>query len=378
MSIHIRRGLIYLFPENTSFLCKSRVFFSTSGGKQPPSIPTVSECLMQKYNFHPKAASRFASALTNLKTLKNSSLVLSFLKESGFSASQMEKILKSWPELLSVNLENIVKPKIKIFQEFGFSANDIVDIILKEPSVLHSSANKRFIPSLTVLRGLLGSTAEVAKFLKISGWYLKSDLDSSLLPNIKLLHNYGIPMKKINWLMRYFPRFILQNPKTMKKLVEKADRLGADRSSKMFIHAVLIVSSLSNKTLELKKKTFRDLGFSEDDILRVFRTQPHVFATSEEKIRKIKEVVLATGKYDLSCIVNNPTAVTRSIEKRYKPRFQVLEILEGKNLITNWPGFPTLFKMTDKNFFEKFVRPYSDEVGEVYVAKGGLSGKRRV
>ncbi|KAL0368814.1 UNVERIFIED_CONTAM: hypothetical protein Scaly_1100300 [Sesamum calycinum] len=333
---------------------------------------------MQKYNFHPKAASRFASALTNLKTLKNSSLVLSFLKESGFSASQMEKILKSWPELLSVNLENIVKPKIKIFQEFGFSANDIVDIILKEPSVLHSSTNKRFIPSLTVLRGLLGSTAEVAKFLKISGWYLKSDLDSSLLPNIKLLHNYGIPMKKINWLMRYFPRFILQNPKTMKKLVEKADRLGADRSSKMFIHAVLIVSSLSNETLELKKKTFRDLGFSEDDILRVFRTQPHVFATSEEKIRKIKEVVLATGKYDLSCIVNNPTAVTRSIEKRYKPRFQVLEILEGKNLITNWPGFPTLFKMTDKNFFEKFVRPYSDEVGEVYVAKGGLSGKRRV
>ncbi|KAK4434186.1 hypothetical protein Salat_0581300 [Sesamum alatum] len=382
MSIHIRRGLIYLFPQNSSFLCKSRVFFSlyfsTSRGKLPPSTPSVSECLMQKYHFHPKAASRFASALTSLKNPKKSSLILSFLKESGFSAAQMQKILKSWPELLSVNLEKIVKPKIKILQEFGLSANDIVDIILKDPSILHSSANKRFIPSLTVLKGLLGCTAEMAKFLKISGWYLKSDLDNTLVPNIKLLHSCGIPMEKINWLMYYFPRFMLRKQETMKKLVEKADRLGGDRSSKMFIHVVLIASSMSNETLELKKKTFRDLGFSEDDILRVFRTQPQVFAISEKKIKKVKEVILATGKYDLSCIVNNPTSLTRSIEKRYKPRFQVLEILEGKNLITNWPGFTTLFKMTDKNFFEKFVHPYSEEVGEVYMTKGGLSGKRRV
>ncbi|KAI3460018.1 hypothetical protein Pfo_016681 [Paulownia fortunei] len=362
--------------QNSSFLCKSRVsfclYFSTSREKQPPSTATVSEFLMQKYNFHPQSASQVASVLASRKNPQKSNSLLSFLIESGFSVTQLEKILKSWPELLSANLEKIIKPKIKIFQEFGFSANEIVDIISKEPSILHSSANKRVIPSLSVLKGLLGSTAEVAKFLKISGWYLKSDLDKTLVPNINLLKSCGIAMEKIIWLMYYFPRFLLQKPENMKKFVEKADQMGADRSSKMFIHSVRVVSSMNNETWELKMKTFRNLGFSEDDILKVFRMQPLVFAISKEKIKKVKEVLLATGKYDMSCIVNNPTSLTRSIEKRYKPRFQVLGILEGKNLITNWPSFSMVYKMTDKKFFEKFVSPYFNEVGEIYMTKSAL------
>lgn len=281
--------------------------------------------------------------------------------------------MKSWPDLLSTNLENIIKPKIKIFQEFGFSDEDIAEIISKDPSVLHSSASNRVIPSLSVLKGLLGTTAQVAKCAKFCGWYLKTDLRKSLVPNINLLKNCGVATEKIIWLMFYAPRFLLQKPENMEKFIAEADQLGADRSSKGFIHCVRVISSMSKETWELKWKTFHDLGFSEENILRRFREEPLLFCISVEKIKKLKEVLLATGKYDLSCIVKNPSSLTRSIEMRYKPRLQVLEVLVGKKLIADWPTFSAVYKLTDAKFIEKFVTPYYNEVGEVYKKKSALS-----
>ncbi|KAL0283443.1 UNVERIFIED_CONTAM: hypothetical protein Sradi_7228500 [Sesamum radiatum] len=129
--------------------------------------------------------------------------------------------------------------------------------------------------------------------------------------------------------MYYFPRLLSCKP-VMKKYVDQVDKMGVDRSSRMFIHGVRVISSMSYKTLELKFRTFRELGFSEGDIAAAFRNSPLAFAVSEEKLKEVKEVLLATGKYNLSCIVNYPTSLMYSIEKRYKPRLQVLEMLESK------------------------------------------------
>ncbi|KAL0366423.1 UNVERIFIED_CONTAM: hypothetical protein Sradi_3532400 [Sesamum radiatum] len=164
----------------------------------------------------------------------------------------------------------------------------------------------------------------------------------------------------------------------MKTCVDKVDKMGMDRSSRMFIHGLRTIGTMSYKTLELKFRTFRELGFSEDDIAAAFRNAPLVFGVSEEKLKAVKEVLLATGKYNLSCIVNYPTSLMYSIEKRYKPRLQVLEMLESKNMIQNWPMVSTLCIMSNKRFYEKFIGPYLDEVGDVCMAKSALSGTRDV
>ncbi|KAL6578323.1 hypothetical protein OROMI_010651 [Orobanche minor] len=382
-SIHIHRGFGYLFTKNSSLLCEPRVYlsvyFSTSRNEQPPQKnPNFPKYLVQKYNFHPQTASYLASVLTTFRTPQNSDTILSFFVESGFSAAQLEKIVKSWPKLLAVNIDKIIKPKFKIFQDFGLSTNEIIDIISKEPSILHSSADKKVIPSLSVLKGLLGSTAEVAKILKVSGWFIRSDLDKNLVPNVGLLTSCGVDMDNIVRLMYYIPRMMLQKPEKFRKIVEKADQMGADRNSKMFIHAVRVVGSMSDERLELKLKAFRDVGFSEHDILRAFRTSPLVFSVSVEKMKKVKEIVLGTGKYDISCILNCPTSFNRSIEKKFKPRIAVLKTLEGNNLIRKWPPFSSTFQFTDKKFFDKFVCPYYAEVGEVFKSMTGFSGKREV
>ncbi|KAL0432712.1 UNVERIFIED_CONTAM: hypothetical protein Slati_2605500 [Sesamum latifolium] len=380
----VRQNLTRLSFKNSSSLCESHhvVFslsllrFFTSGERKPVLDSPVYEFLLHKHNFSPEAASRVASVVTRLRNPEKSASVLSFLKESGFSKTQVEKMVKIRPQFLSANLEKSIKPKIKIFQDFGFLANDISEIISNDPWILRQSMKCTLIPSLSVLRSLLGSNAEVAKFLKSSGRFLKTNLGKNLVPNVELLKNCGVAMEQIIRVMYHFPRLLSCKPEVMKTYVDKVDKMGMDRSSRMFIHGVRTIGTMSDKTLELKFRTFRELGFSEGDIAAAFRNAPLVFGASEKKLKEVKEVLLATGKYNLSCIINCPISLKYSIENRYKPRLQVLEMLESKNMIESWPKFSTLCQMSNKRFYEKFIGPYLDEVGDVCMAKSALSGTR--
>lgn len=51
----------------------------------------------------------------------------------------------------------------------------------------------------------------------------------------------------------------------------------------------------------------------------MFERKPTVFLVSIEKIKKVTEFLVATGKFDLSCIACSP-ASTFSSEKRLEPR----------------------------------------------------------
>ncbi|KAG8384153.1 hypothetical protein BUALT_Bualt04G0088600 [Buddleja alternifolia] len=355
----VRKNLTSLF---------SKSYYHVSLNSAPP--PTVFEFLLHRHHFSPEVASRVASAVTVLRNLQKSDALLSFLKGIGFTKSQLEKTVKSRPSLLSSSLDNTIKPKIKILQDLGLSSNDIAHIISEKPAILHTSARNRVVPALSLLKGLLGSNAEVARAVRTSGWLLVTDLEKTVRPNVEFLKSYGIAMEQIIVLMNYLPRFLLYRPKLMRKCVENVSEMGVDKSSKMFIYAVCVVGSMTKQSWDIKLQAFRNiLGFSEDDISRVLKQAPLVFKVSEDKMRKVKEVVLATGKYKASCIVKCPKSVMYSIEKRFNPRFQVLEILESRHLITRWPCLGAICRMSDDKFFEQFVSPYSYEIGDVFMQR---------
>ncbi|CAA2938090.1 transcription termination factor MTERF2, chloroplastic-like [Olea europaea subsp. europaea] len=176
MTQHICKRFALFSSKNASFftnphfsLSFSLLFFSSSTKKQAKNAPAVSDFLLHKHKFSLETVSQVSSVLNRVKGLEKSDSLLQFLKESGFSKAQLEKVVKTQPGLLSASIDNTIKPKIKIFQDLGFSANDIAEIISNDPVILHRSADKRFTPSLSVLTSLLGSSAEVAKVLKISG-----------------------------------------------------------------------------------------------------------------------------------------------------------------------------------------------------------------
>ncbi|KZV28916.1 hypothetical protein F511_13711 [Dorcoceras hygrometricum] len=360
----ICRSRIYLLSRGYASASSHLHFFSTSWEAPTSKSLSVSDYLIQRHQFSQQTATRIASFATRLSNPEKADSVISILIESGFSTPQLERVLRSRPLLLAASTEKIIKPKIKIFQDLGLSKGEIAKIISKDPGILDYSAKNRVLPSLAVLKSLLGSDAEVAKLLKVSGLFLIMDLEKTLVPNVKFLESCGIPKKQIVNHIYFFPRVLLHKPEVLRRCVDKVDEMGVSRKSKGFIYAVRIVRSFSNVNWDLKLKAFRDSGFSETDILKMFRTSSPVFCTSKEKTKMVKELLLASGKYDLSSIVNYPISLMYSVEKRYKPRLHVLRILETEKLIDDWPSLRMLCMMSNAQFFERYVAPYSNKLGK--------------
>ncbi|CAK9154230.1 unnamed protein product [Ilex paraguariensis] len=369
MTLRICRSLTSVALKTPISFSFSLLVLSYSTRKQPKCTASVADYLVYKHQFAPETASKVSSVLTCVKNPEKSDSILFFLKASGFSKTHLENVVVKWPNVLSANLDRTIKPKIQIFQDLGFSPTETAELISMHPWILTRSAVNQLGPSLLVLRNVFDSSLDVSKVLKISVWFLNHDLEKSMIPSIALMKSLGINSSQ---LMRYvysFPRFFLYKPERIKEFVKRVDEMGFNRNSKMFLHAIRTVSSMTIKNWELKLELFRSLGFSDVDILSVFQRKPQIFAVSQRKIKDVTKLLLATGKFDISFIVNHPELLCCSIENRLKPRLRVVEVLENKKLLPKKPSLTSLHKITDEKFFEKFVLPYSNEVGEIYIAR---------
>lgn len=374
MRLGICKILISFSLQNPSHLHKILIPYSISllffSSKPKESKPTVSvlDYLINKHQFSHEVALKASSVISCLKRPIEVDSMLSFLKESGFSKTHIEEVVKRVPEVLTANLASNIKPKIQIFQNLGFSPDDIAEIVSSDPWILKRSADNRLGPSILMLKTILGSNAEVIRALKVSGWFLKHDLEKTMKPNVEFMKGCGVSSSQIVKYMFNFPRFFLHKPESIQDFVKTVEEMGFDRKSKMFLAALRTVSSMTPENWELKLKLFRSLGFSENDILDVFRRVPQVFSISERKIKEVTELLLSAWNIDISYIVRHPELLICSIEHRLKPRLRVLEILEKENALKKKPGLTTVCKITDKKFLEKFVLPYSKEMVELNVA----------
>ena len=350
----------------------STLFFSSFQPQKSVSEPPipVAQYLINHHQFSPEAASKASSNFPFLKNPKQSDLVLSYLKETGFSHSQLEQVVKKFPNVLYVS-PDIIKPKIKIFQETGFSSSDIADIISAGPWILKRSADNRLGPSILALKNILGSHALVCRLLKSSGWFLKHDLKKTMMPNIEFMKNCGISSEQIINYLHIFPRFFLLKPESIVDSMKRVDEMGFDRNSRRLLQAIRALCSMSVENWELKLNLFRELGFSEDDILLVFRRCPQVFCVSEKKIKEVTDILLCAGNVDISFAVKHPELLLYSVEKRIKPRLGVIKILEEKDKLKKRPSLSTILTINGKKFLERYVLPHSNELGGQYVASWG-------
>ncbi|XP_047978109.1 uncharacterized protein LOC125220038 [Salvia hispanica] len=383
MVLFLRKNLGGLISKQNSSLCKYNVSLplllrnlSASPEREVVTPGAVHHVLVNKHDFSPEIASAVSSALSRFRSLQNADSILSLLEEKRFSSSQLQRIVTIYPEILAARAD-AVRHKIKILRDFGFSAEEIAKIMSCSNAIQHSSAEKKIIPQLATLKGMLGSNDEVIGLVKRSVWYMTVDLEKIFLPNVDFLRSCGVTTEGIRVFLHNYPRCLLLKPDLMRKAVERATEMGVDQRSKTFVHAVRAIASRSKQSLELKMQGFRDMGVSESEILVMFRRAPTAFCISLDKMKEIKSLLLATGRYEMCDLISDPSTFMCSVEKRYKPRLQVLEMLESKGLIEKWPALSSICRWTDKRFVEKFVRPYSDELGEVCGAfKGSKKSKK--
>ncbi|XP_059629861.1 uncharacterized protein LOC132272785 [Cornus florida] len=370
-TVYICKSLISLSLKNSSHLNKTPIslfpllFFSSS--LETPIA--VANYLNDRHKFSAETASKVSSVVKYVKRPEETDSILSFLQESGFSDTHLQRVIKNAPQVLSANLERSIKPKFKFFQDLGFSSSDVVEIVSNDPRILTRSVDNRLGPSILTLKSVFGSNMDdVSRFVKRYGRILSFDLAKTMIPNIEfIMKSCGMSWTQITRYVYNCPRLFLFKPTQIREYVKRVDEMGINRKSKMFLPAIRAIRTMSIENWELKLEVFKSLGFSEDDILSVFRRAPLVFALSERKIRAKTQLLLSTGKCDISYVVNHPFLLTLSVENRLKPRLRVLEVLESRNLLLKNPSLATVFWFTDDKFFEKYVLPYSDEVGELFV-----------
>ncbi|OMO89785.1 Mitochodrial transcription termination factor-related protein [Corchorus capsularis] len=368
ISLSLNRSTRLQKPTISSYYL-SVAFFSSS--TPAPSID-FADHFIKEHKFSPEVALKAASYLNYLKKPDKCDEILSFFKKSGFSVSQIEEAVKRKPTLLSGSLDKTIKPKFKVFKELGFSPHDIADLVSTDPWFLTRSTDDRIKPSVSILKDLLGSNAGVVRLLKTTSWFLRSNLEKSMVPNIEFLVSCGIGLPQIVKYVFTFPRFFLHKPENIKHFVKRADEMGFNRKSNLFLAAIRTLSSMSEETWEHKLNLLWKLGFSEDDIGAAFRRAPQAFAVSERKIKEVTECLLSSKRIDMSFIIRHPEVFIYSVEQRLKPRLMVIEVLESKDLLWKEPRFSTLFKISAKQFQEKYVLPYLTELQKASVDTVGL------
>ncbi|XP_059629834.1 uncharacterized protein LOC132272757 [Cornus florida] len=258
-------GVSSLSLKNSSHLNKTPIslislnFFSSS----PKSPSAVSDYLIDRHIFSPETALKISSVVKYLKRPEETDSILSFLQESGFADTHLERVIKSAPQLLSANLELSIKPKFKFFQDVGISSSDIVQIVSSDPRILTRSVDSQLGPSILALKSVLVSNVDMSTFLKRSGRILSLDWAKTMIPNIEFLKSCGISSSQIS---RY-ATFFFRKPTRIREYVKRVDEMGFDRKSKTFLEAIRVISWMSIEKWELKLEVSKSLRFSEDDIL---------------------------------------------------------------------------------------------------------------
>ena len=202
-------------------------------------------------NHHPTFFSTCAQP-SDLKNPKSCGAVAQFLKESGFSDTLLAKIEKTTPELLKAKLEQTIKPKIKFFENMGLSKSQIVNVVSRDPRILTRISIQSYERSVRVLNTVLGDNLYDSRILNNIGWFLKYDLEKTLVPNIELMKSCGIDQSHILKLFYNFSNFLFIRAQKFKEFVRRTDEMGADRQSKLYVYAIKTIGSMSLESWEQK------------------------------------------------------------------------------------------------------------------------------
>lgn len=102
------------------------------------------------------------------------------------------------PQVLLCNVDKILKPNIEYFLNLGFSESEFFALVKNDPYFILSGLNTKIIPAIQALKETLGCDHQVNLLLKKSTHFFRRGcVPQSLLRNIALLRNYGIPVELI-------------------------------------------------------------------------------------------------------------------------------------------------------------------------------------
>ncbi|CAM8960766.1 unnamed protein product [Rhodiola kirilowii] len=299
------------------------------------------------------------------KSIKHLHSVFGILKDYGFSGNQLAMLIRKRPRSLGLKSEADLQSRLQFLEEKGFTKQNISEFIVTNPLVLERGLETRLQPAWEFFRTCVGTDDNVKLAVKRWPWLLTENLNNTAQPNVALLMDHGVPLASISKLIVSHPRTIIWSPERMLRVIVDLKESGRDPKSPMFIRALRSMVNMSGPIWNRKIEALKSIGLTEGDIEFLFRKYPICLACSEEKIRASFDFLVNTMKLDVPSIVARPLILMYGLEKRVRPRMNVLKVLKSKNLVNENVNLNCVMPVSEERFLRKYVEPYQELVPEL-------------
>ncbi|XP_021766767.1 transcription termination factor MTERF9, chloroplastic-like [Chenopodium quinoa] len=316
---------------------------------------------------------RGAKKVSEFYFIENANSVITFFKQIGLDQSHIRNAVVSEPQILLCNVDKILAPKTQVLRDLGFSGSDFAKLIKVNPSIYFMGLDSNIVPAIQALREIMGCEHLVIRILKKSNGLRLSCIPKVLVPNVALLRSYGISIESIRkCLLRDASPFLRNVDFFENAMIKVGEKLGISSVSPRFLSGIMLLTSVSEKTIELKREVFKSFGWTESDITTLSSSSPFLLALSEATIKKKLDFLMNELGYEPSYLSKRCNLLTCSLEKRILPRHKTLIVLKEKGFIKADYNFQTCISVTESQFLKKFVLPFK-EVHGIYSQHAGIS-----
>ncbi|XP_057484014.1 transcription termination factor MTERF6, chloroplastic/mitochondrial-like [Actinidia eriantha] len=324
--------------------------------------PEAALCVSQKVNF--PSADRPDSILT-------------LLRSYGFTDTHISKIAKTRPNLLLSDPINTLLPKLEFFHSLGIPPADLAKTLSSNPALLGSSLKNQLIPVYNYLKHvILLDDKQVIKILKTTSWIFGINLEKKIVPKIAALIELGVPAANLSLLVTLHPYVLLQSRNKFDRTVKEVLEMGVNPCKSTFICILQMMIRMSKSSWENKMEVYRKCGWSDVDFHLAFKKQPLCVGISEKKIMSVMDFLVNEIGWEPTAVARVPSVLLYSLKKRTIPRCSVIKILILEGLVETNMCVSTVLTMSNKDFLDKYVTKYEENVPQllnVFNGKVGLA-----
>ncbi|CAL9181072.1 unnamed protein product [Musa hybrid cultivar] len=298
-----------------------------------------------------KEAAKTADDSICEKKLSSSSPSIEFFKQSGWSDAQVMKIMQREPRFLRANVETILKPRMRSLLDMGFSDTEIIRLVSSCPTLLRLSDIQ---PRINFWRSLLGSNERFLKACKRNIFVLTSSLARNIEPSISLLREHGISDERIAHMVVTMPGGFGRIDK-LKEVIKYIDQLGVPRDSGVYTKALNVVITVSRSKFDAMSVTLMSFGWSQPDIIALFGKCTSIWTLSKKNISDKMTFLMKEAGCELTYIIGHPVLLTYSLEKRLRPRYDVMNFLDQNKLLDRGHNLASVVTLAEEKFRNKFL-----------------------
>ncbi|XP_055801635.1 transcription termination factor MTERF5, chloroplastic-like [Solanum dulcamara] len=353
----------------------SQVITKRSAQNAHQENPVLLNYLINKLDFPKPKALAISNRLHWVRSVEKPELTVNFFKSIGFTDPQIQSAVYNAPQILAADIEKILKPKIQLLQELGITSSDLGRLVSTKAVILLTRSLDRILkPSIEVLNKVLikgPDNGDWFRVLRRCDWVIYGPPHLRLVPNISYLQSVGIVGSQLSSLLKRQPHLFAMPESRLKQLVSELMDIGFSTDSRMLVHGLHTLSSMSQESMSRKLLLLQSSGLSKSECMVMFRRAPALFRVSEKKIRLGLEFFLEKVKLKNSTLVQYPTLLMFSMEERVIPRYQVFQLIKSKKLMKKDPHFYDVMRVTEQVFLEKYVSRFTENAEELLKAYKG-------